>query len=278
MTSERFNLVSHDTVTFEPLTFCKRSFRLLWMKPSRCTWPSHSSLGHGINQTFIAGNSLQISACHVYQSVWQMKSPLPRATAIFGRVSLSWFLGRARPGALRSGVPCQAFHPRVPSGDWLRGNSFGINSPPPFLPNYLNVFYQPWPTLEVHEVRLCDYFPLQSLPAIHFSPFVRWCFQNCVNGLIASSACDKDLGSRVQTLPGSLRGEGECFAKTISSVSSKGGWATQDAGSHFEAVIVFWGEINSLPSLNFDDTTTLTIPLLSVRATVKIYHPQSRDT
>ena len=140
MTSERFNLVSHDTVTFEPLTFCKRSFRLLWMKPSHCTSPSHSYLGHGINQTFIAGNSLQISACHVYQSVWQMISPLPRATAIFGRVSLSWFLGRARPGALRSGVPCQAFHPRVPSGDWLRGNSFGINSPPPFLPNYLNVF------------------------------------------------------------------------------------------------------------------------------------------
>ena len=60
-----------------------------------------------------------------------------------------------------------------------------------------------------------------------------------MNGLIASSACDKDLGSRVQTLPGSLRGEGECFAKTISSVSYKGERATQDAGSHFEAEIVF---------------------------------------
>ena len=60
-----------------------------------------------------------------------------------------------------------------------------------------------------------------------------------MNGLIASSACDKDLGSPVQTLPGSLRDEGECFAKTISRFSSKGGRATQDVGSHFEAVIVF---------------------------------------
>ena len=86
------NLVSHDRMTFEPLTFCKPSFRLLWMKPSRCTWPNHSSLGHGINRTFIAGNSLQISACHVYQSVWQMITPSPEQQPYLGGWACPGFL------------------------------------------------------------------------------------------------------------------------------------------------------------------------------------------
>ena len=62
------------------------------MKPSRCTWPSHSSLGHGINQIFIAGNSLQISACHVYQSVWQMITPSPEQQPYLGWWACPGFL------------------------------------------------------------------------------------------------------------------------------------------------------------------------------------------
>ena len=135
MTWKKFNLVSHDMVTLKPLTFCKPSFRLLWMKPSRCTWPSHSSIGHGINQTFIAGNSLQISACHVYQSVWQMIMPSPEQQPYLGGWACPGFLDElvlelcGQESLVRLSTPgCHWVT------DWGEILSESIPPPPPPLP------------------------------------------------------------------------------------------------------------------------------------------------
>ena len=152
-----------------PYLFCKPSFRLLWMKPSRCTWPSHSSLGHGINQTFIAGNSLQISACHVYQSVWQMITPSPEQQPYLGGWACPGFLDElvlelcGQESLVRLSTPgCH----RVT--DW--GEILSESIPPLLLPPQLleRFFYQPWPTLEVHEVtislcKVCQLFIFRLL-------------------------------------------------------------------------------------------------------------------
>ena len=100
------------------------------------------------------------------------------------------------------------------------GNSFGINFPP-----LLEHFSPALLTLEVPELGRCDDFPLQRLSAIHFRPFVRWRFVNCVNSLIATSACDKDLGSRVQALPGLIAAR-KMFCQNHQCLSKAGGGGT----------------------------------------------------
>ena len=112
--------------------------------------------------------------------------------------------------------------------------------------------------MEVPELGRCDDFPLQRLSAIHFRPFVCWPFVNCVNSLIATSACDKDLGSRVQTLPGLIAARRmfcenhQCLFQARAGPPMMGGHILTRTGIS--------REINSLAHLNFDNTTTLTNP------------------
>ena len=105
---------------------------------------------------------------------------------------------------------------------------------------------------EVPELGRCDDFPLQRLSAIHFRPFVCWPFVNCVNSLIATSACDKDLGSRVQTLPGLIAAR-RMFCQNHQCLSKAAG--PPMLGGHILTGIS--REINSLAHLNSDNIQPL---------------------
>ena len=107
--------------------------------------------------------------------------------------------------------------------------------------------------MEVPELGRCDDFPsLQRLSAIHFRSFVCWPFVNCVNSLIATSACDKDLGSRVQTLPGLIAAR-RMFCQNHQCLSKAG--RPPMLGGHILRGIS--REINSLAHLNPDNIQPL---------------------
>ena len=122
------------------------------------------------------------------------------------------------------------------------------------FPRQLQHFY-PCAPIEVTEL---DDFSWQRLSAFHFLPFVCWRFENCVNSLIATSACDKDLGSRVQSLPGLIAARRmfcqnhQCLFQARAGPPMMGGHILTRTGIS--------REINSLAHLNFDNTTTLTNP------------------
>ena len=136
-------------------------------------------------------------------------------------------------------------------------------------PDYLSILALPY-SIEVPELGRCDDFPLQSLSAIHFRPFVRWRFVNCVNSLIAASACDKDLGSGVQALPGLIAAR-KMFCQNHQCLS-KPDQTTHVERAHFDAdekSILWYISILTIY------TTTLTIPPLSqLRLSKFIAHNQ----